>query len=83
VLWTSHITSFNSITSSLEVRVFASVPANQRKVAIDGEEVDLCELFLDFLKGNGVPWPAKFEEAKSLGLIPANTDLTQLDSPAF
>jgi hypothetical protein len=83
VLWTSHITSFDSIASSLEVRVFASVPANQRKVVIDGEEVSLEDLFLDFLKGTGVPQQAAFDEARSLGLISADIDAAQLENPAF
>jgi len=83
VLWTSHITSFESIASSIEIRVFASVPVNQRQVSIDGSDVDLKVLFTNFLQGTGIPWPTRFDEEKSLGLIPANFEASQLESPAF
>ena len=83
LLYATAITSFASISDCLDLRIFASVPREERTVIVNEAEVSLSRILVDFLQGSGIPFQAGFDHAQELGLFHPSIDLTRINTPAF
>ncbi|EMD30815.1 hypothetical protein CERSUDRAFT_78597 [Gelatoporia subvermispora B] len=81
LLWTSHITSYDSIADIVEVRGAASLRTSHPSVTISGTQHSIESLIIRFLQGSGVPCQAMWGEICSA--LPPHIDLAQIDAPAF
>jgi hypothetical protein len=79
--WTSHISSYDSLSTRLD---FCRAPASSETnfgLAIGETAANFQEIFTDFLKGSGIPCPSLFANVR--GYISPLIDLTTIDQPGF
>jgi hypothetical protein len=64
IVWTSHISSFANLESHLRIQPASVTLRNQLRIAIPDGQTTFESLLILFLKGNGIPCPGLFAEAK-------------------
>ena len=64
IVWTSHISSFANLESHLRIQPAPVTLRNQLRIAIPDGQTTFESLLILFLKGNGIPCPGLFAEAK-------------------
>jgi hypothetical protein len=64
MLWTSHISSFVLLQDHLSFTELSITYQNQLQKALNDDSTTFTSLFIDFLKGTGIPCIQLFEDAQ-------------------
>jgi hypothetical protein len=81
MLWTSHMSSFALLQDHLSFTEPSITYRNQLQEALNDDSITFTSLFVDFLKGTGIPCVQLFEDAR----VHFNTmvDLDQIGTDGF
>jgi hypothetical protein len=79
--WTSHISSYGSLSSHLDIRRAPASSEADFAHAVGEPAVSFQEIFVEFLKGSGIPCPNLFADVREHFSTLVN--LATIDQPGF